>query len=453
MTSGGMTFNAPPGWPKAPDGWTPPAGWTPDPSWPPAPQGWVLWLDAGDDAPLATANGSDDGETSARVHAETPAIDPSEEVEARIRALEKENAQLRERLAGDDSDGLIELDDARILQAVGIYRFHHPLETAAAYKERLAELETRIAGVVRDDRAIEKSELFTFNNSLAQGRRMTSDLARLMLRAYNAEADNALRTLRAGNAVTATRRLEASRVAIAKLGKLMEMRISDAFHSLRVEEIELTADWLMKKQLEREEAREERARLREEQRVQKELDDERARLDKERAHLVNALAVLTSRGETDLDLVSRLDEVIGAIADNDFRAANIRAGYIYVISNEGAFGPGVVKIGLTRRLKPTERINELSGASVPFRFDVHTLFFSEDAVTLENELHRHFAGRALNQTNSRKEFFFATPGEVREVLLSKVGNLLEFSDAAEAVEFRQSVASWPTPSRGRHTVS
>ncbi|MFT2749262.1 DUF4041 domain-containing protein [Clavibacter sp. Sh2036] len=447
-----MTFNPPPGWPRPPATWTPPAGWTPDPSWPPAPRGWVLWLDADPDAHQAPA-GTDEGTPSPPASTEASSANPDDDRDTRLQALEAENARLRERLAGGESEDLIDLDDARVLQAVGIYRFHHPLETAAAYEDRLTDVESRIADVVRDDRAIEKSEMFTFNNSLAQGRRMTTDLARLMLRAYNAEADNALRTLRAGNALTATRRLEASRVAIAKLGKLMEMRISDAFHSLRVEEIELTADWLMKKQVEREEAREERARLREEQRVQKELDEERARLDKERAHLLTALGVLTSQGQTDADLLARLAAVEGAIADNDFRAANIRAGYVYVISNEGAFGPGVVKIGLTRRLKPAERISELSGASVPFRFDVHTLFFSEDAVTLENELHRHFAARALNQANSRKEFFFATPSEVREVLLSKVGNLLEFSDAAEAIEFRQSVASWPTASRGRHAVS
>nr|WP_241992998.1 DUF4041 domain-containing protein [Cryobacterium frigoriphilum] len=363
--------------------------------------------------------------------------------------LEAENAALRQRLASAHGDDLVDLDDARVLQSVGIYRFHHPLETAAAYQNRLDTLETRIADLVREERAIEKSELFTFNNSLAQGRRMTSDLSKLMLRAYNAEADNALRTLKAGNVVTAKRRLDASRTAIARLGALMEMHISDAFHALREEEIELTADWLMKKQLEREDAREVRARIKEENRVQKELDEERSRLDKERSHLANALKSLEEQGQTDEDLVRRLAAVDEAIADNDFRAANIRAGYVYVISNEGAFGPDVVKIGLTRRLTPTDRIAELSGASVPFRFDTHTLFFSEDAVTLENELHKHFADRALNQANSRKEFFFAKPTEVRDVLLQKVGNILEFSDLAEATEYRQSLKSWPASSRPR----
>nr|WP_233198422.1 DUF4041 domain-containing protein [Cryobacterium sp. Y50] len=369
---------------------------------------------------------------------------------ARITFLETENAELRARLAlvSSSGAGYVELDDARVLQDVGIYRYHHPLENAALYRERLESIETQIAEVVTTSRAIVKSNLFTFDNSLAKGRRMTDDLSRLMLRAYNAEADNSIRSLRVGNVLTAKRRLEASRTAIAKIGSLMEMRISDEFHDLRIEEIELTADWLMKRQEEKEAEREERAKLREERRVEKELAEERARLDKEHQHLVNALNAIRAAGNEDPDLELRLAELDTAIAENDYRAANIRAGYIYVISNRGAFGEDVVKIGLTRRLEPTDRVAELSGASVPFRFDIHTLFFSEDAVTLENELHKHFAAQALNQANLRKEFFFASPAEVREVLMEKVGNLLEFREHADATEFMQSVNRWPE-SRGR----
>jgi hypothetical protein len=364
---------------------------------------------------------------------------------ARLTLLEAENAALRSRLdsAGDDADEIVILDDERVLQSVGIYRYHHPLENAIAFKDRLDDLGVRIAELVKSGRAIEKSNMFTFDNSLAKGRKMTGDLAKLMLRAYNAEADNSIRSLRVGNVVTAKRRLEASRTAIAKLGKMMEMRISDDFHALRYEEIELTADWLMKKQEEKEAAREERARLREERLVEKELFEERARLDKERTHIQNALAALQESGGQDPELEAKLADLEEAIAQNDYRAANIRAGYVYVISNRGAFGTNVVKIGLTRRLEPLDRVNELGGASVPFRFDVHALFFSEDAVTLETQLHENFAGRAVNQANSRKEFFFATPAEVREVLTDKVGNLLEFREQAEATEYLQSVRYWP----------
>jgi len=102
-----------------------------------------------------------------------------------------------------------------------------------------------------------------------------------------------------------------------------------------------------------------------------------------------------------------------------------------------------VKIGLTRRLEPLDRIHELGDASVPFRYDVHAMFFSEDAVTLEHELHKHFAARRLNWANDRREFFFATPSDVREVLSQKVGNLLEFVDHAESTEYLQSARYWP----------
>jgi hypothetical protein len=369
--------------------------------------------------------------------------------DVRIALLEGELRALRLQLEAVTSDEAVVLDDERVLQEVGIYRYHHPLETAAAYRDRLKDLSERIATLVKSGKGIQKSEMFTYDGSLAKGRTMTSDLGKLMLRAYNAEADNSLRTLRVGNVVTAKKRLEASRTAIAKLGRMMEMSITDEFHALRLEEIELTADFLMRKQEEKEEAREERARLREERKVAMELAAERERLDKERGHIVNAIENLQAKGGNDPELERRLAELDEAIAQNDYRAANIRAGYVYVISNRGAFGDNVVKIGLTRRLEPLDRVIELGGASVPFRFDVHALFFSEDAVGLETELHQHFADRRLNCVNSRKEFFFAAPAEVREVLEAKVGNLLEFAERVEATEFLQSLRYWPEGRRPR----
>lgn len=434
-----LEFNPPPGWPPPPAGWTPPSGWAPDPSWPTAPEGWQLWLPAD--------GGSTVAEPSIEVAAPSPSVQPSGDRLDRLGILEAENAALRAQLATVSSGEYVPLNDDQILQDIGIYRYHHPLENATQFRNRLDELQSQIATVVKSGQAIVKSNMFAFDNSLAKGRRMSDDLGKLMLRAYNSEADNSVRSLRVGNAVTATSRLERTREAIAKLGAMMEMRISDEYHSLRVQEIELTSDWLMKKQEEREAEREQRAQLREEKRVERELAEERERLDKERSHLVNAIEALRAVGEGSSELEAKLAELDDAIAANDFRAANIRAGYVYVISNRGAFGDRVVKIGLTRRLEPKERVYELGGASVPFRFDIHTLFFSEDAVSLENELHKHFAARALNRANPRKEFFFATPAEVREVLLEKVGNLLEFSEQADATEYFQSVNLWPADER------
>ena len=440
-----LRFNPPPGWPQPPPGWVPPRGWTPDPNWPPPPAGWNLWLDDG------LAESTQELQPVSEESAVPPSLDESPVNMDRISILEAENRELKRRIDAMlvSTGSEVVVNDDAILQEVGVYRYHHPLECAADYQDKLAELNVWIAETVKSGRAIEKSNTFTYDNSLAKGRKMSDDLAKLMLRAYNSEVDSSVRSLRAGNSVTARKRVERSREAIAKLGKMMEMRIRDEFHKLRVYEIELTSDFLVKKQREKEAAREERARLREEKKVAAELAAEREQLDKERSHILNALEALRSNGASDAALEEKLAEIDRAIKQNDYRTANIRAGYVYIISNPGAFGVNVVKIGLTRRLEPMNRVDELGGASVPFRFDIHALFFSEDAVTLEAELHHHFSNRRLNHANTRKEFFFASPSEVKEVLKLKVGNLLEFSEQAEAIDFNQSIQHWPAPQRER----
>jgi hypothetical protein len=111
--------------------------------------------------------------------------------DSRVALLEAENAALRARLEaiGTNADTVVELNDERVLQDVGIYRYHHPLENAVAYRARLDGVGARIAELVKAGTAIEKSNMFTFDGSLSKGRSFTNDLARLMLRAYNAEAE------------------------------------------------------------------------------------------------------------------------------------------------------------------------------------------------------------------------------------------------------------------------
>jgi hypothetical protein len=447
-----LVFSTPPGWPQPPPGWAPPTGWTPNPAWPPAPPGWVFWQPTGPPAG-SIRNGGDENDADAGES--TVATNPGDAVSAELAVLQTDLAHARRDLAETRNklelarEDLIELDDTVALQRAGIYQYHHPLENAEAYRQEFTKLQSAMKDAVRKGEAVLASTMFSYNNSLAAGRKMTSDFSKLMLRAYNAEADNGLRSLRAGNVASAKKRLENAAGTIARLGAMMEMRIAPIYHGIRLREIELTADYLMKVQEEREIARDERDRMREERRAEQEIARERERLDKERAHYLNALQTLAAQGkegEAD-DLHSRLSEIDAAIEHNEFRAANIRAGTVYVISNIGAFGGSVVKIGMTRRLDPFERVRELGDASVPFPYDVHAVFFSKDAVTLENELHKAFADRRVNQVNIRREFFFATPTEVRAALAEKVGNLLEFTEKPEATQYFQSRAQWPETGR------
>jgi hypothetical protein len=359
---------------------------------------------------------------------------------AELAELTGENRKLRDSY----NDALARIDmlgrDVEALHDVGIYTYRHPLENAVAYQDALESIKASIRLQIAEGRAIEVSTRFTFDNSLAKGRKMTADLAKLMLRAYNAEAENCVRYVKAGNLAAAEKRLTGAASSIARYALMMEMHISEEYHALRLRELELTADYQMKVQEEREAAREERARLREEQQAEKELRAERERLEKERAHYAAVLDALTDTGREDerYGLQTKIDEIDGRIAENDYRTANIRAGYVYVISNIGSFGPGIIKIGMTRRLEPMDRVRELDDASVPFGFDVHALFFSDDAVGVENRLHHMFAESRVNRINLRREYFYAKPAEVKIALTQIAGNLLEFTEHADAEQYHAS---------------
>jgi hypothetical protein len=199
---------------------------------------------------------------------------------------------------------------------------------------------------------------------------------------------------------------------------------------------------LQKQAEEKEAERVERERLREERKVQQEIERERARLEKERQHFANALEALVAKGDDAgaARIREQLDDVQRAIEDVDYRAANIRAGYVYVISNLGSFGEEMVKVGMTRRLDPMDRIRELSDASVPFNFDIHALFFSKDAVGIETAMHERLTDRRVNLVNQRREFFRATPLEAKLHLAELAGELLQFQDVPEALEYRESLS-------------
>ncbi|MFE7536053.1 DUF4041 domain-containing protein [Streptomyces rhizosphaericola] len=336
---------------------------------------------------------------------------------------------------------LVTTDETVLLQQAGIYAYHHQLHDAVAYRTRLDSLKAEIKDLARNNQAVLAATDWTVNGSAREGRKMIRDFSKLMLRAYNAEADYAVRTMRPHRLTSLVDRLYKSRETIAKLGATMHIRISDAYHDARVRELRLTADFLQKKDEEKEAQREARAREREEAAAQRELDREREKLNKEVNHYEAALERLRSQGDHDAvrDMEARLAELQQALQDVDARAANVRTGYVYVVSNIGAFGDSIVKIGMTRRLEPLDRVYELSGAAVPFRFDVHALIFSKDAVGLETRLHQEFADRRVNRVNSRKEFFHVTPAEVRTALERFGGeHLVEFSETPQALEWRAS---------------
>ncbi|MEI8315339.1 MAG: DUF4041 domain-containing protein [Verrucomicrobiota bacterium] len=333
-------------------------------------------------------------------------------------------------------------EELAMLQEVGVYKYRHPLTDAVAYQQELAKLEEQIKSMAKTDGgAVLATTDWTVNGSEAKGRVMVRDTSRLLLRAFNAEADNLVRGLKPYKLDAAIDRLKKVADTIERLGKTMSIRVAPLYYTLRVRELELTADFLQKQAVEKEAERLERERLREERKVQLEIERERERLEKERQHYNNALEVIVAKGDEEgaARLREQLKDVQRAIEDVDYREANIRAGYVYVISNIGSFGESMVKVGMTRRLDPMDRIRELSDASVPFNFDVHAMFFSKDAVGIEATMHERLANMRVNTVNRRREFFRTTPLEAKTHLATLAGELLEFRDEPEALEYRQSI--------------
>ena len=339
---------------------------------------------------------------------------------------------------------IVATEDIALLQEAGIYKYRHPLTDTIAYEKTLTRIEDEIKAMARKDGgAILSATNWTVNGSASEGRAMIRDFSKLMLRAFNAEADNLVRGLKPYKLDGALDRLKKVSDTIERLGKTMDIRISSRYFNLRTQELELTSDFLEKQAEEKEAERRERERLREERKVQQEIERERARLEKERQHHANALDALVANG--DMDGANRIRKQLREIDQNlkavDFRAANIRAGYVYLISNIGSFGKNIIKIGMTRRLDPMDRIRELSDASVPFNFDVHALFFSKDAVGIETAMHDRFTDVRVNIVNRRREFFRATPSEAKEHLSELAGELLQFQEVPEAIEYRQSLVA------------
>lgn len=345
---------------------------------------------------------------------------------------------------------LVELDEKILLQEFSLYEPQYDFINSEMYREKLEEIRERQKAMIKSGTATTGATDWTVNGSAAKGRKMVGDTQKLLLRAFNSECEYVTWKVKYNNFESSLKRIEKSYETIKKLGSTMGIEISTEYYELKIEELRLALEYQQKKQEEREKQRELREKQREELALQKEIEEARNKIQKEQAHYLNALktakkSLATATGNDRLNLESKiaeletqLSEVEKNLVNIDYREANQRAGYVYVISNIGSFGENVFKIGMTRRLEPMERINELGGASVPFNFDVHALIFSDDAPKLEAALHRAFENKKLNLVNTRREFFKVELDEIKRVVKENFDKSVEFIDNAEAEQFRES---------------
>lgn len=271
--------------------------------------------------------------------------------------------------------------------------------------------------------------------------KLIKNLVKSAMQTFNTQAKALLDKVTPANYSASIDRLVKQARAVEKSYDCIGLEISSSYFRMWSEQMRLSAEIQKARNLQKELEREHKAELREAARVERELEAERLKLEKEKQHYLIMISSL--EGSDDIENLEqfrqRVEEINRSIEDVDYRKANQRAGYVYVISNIGSFGKGVVKIGMTRRLEPMKRIHELSGASVPFNFDLHALFFSADAVGVETRLHRTFADKRINLVNSKREFFAVSPSDVKAALLNISGSLVEFVEEPAAEQYRETV--------------
>lgn len=364
--------------------------------------------------------------------------------EVEIQKLDKQKEALEE--------DVVELKETKLLQDFGLYEPMYDFAYSSQYQERLCACRDEQKHMVKAGEAAVCSTSWQVNGSLAAGKKMTSDNIKSALLAFNTECENAISKVKFNNYESMKKRIEQIFKKINRMNSTNDIKISDEFLTLKFNELALAYEYSRKKQEEKERAREQREIERENLKVQREIEAERKRIEKEKIHYQNIMARLKEQIKQEKSEARKqfirekidaargeLAELDKALKDVDYRAANERAGYVYVISNIGAFGEGVYKIGMTRRLEPKDRIDELGGASVPFRFDIHAMIFSDDAPKLETALHNAFADRRVNMVNGRKEFFRVPLEEIERVVTENCDQTVDFKYLADAEQYRESL--------------
>lgn len=220
---------------------------------------------------------------------------------------------------------------------------------------------------------------------------------------------------------------------------------------LFVNAIKIEYNYYVKKEQAKQEQLAIREQMRQEAEERRLLEQEKKRIEKEESKYLGEIEKLNeqlqSANESEIDALNkRILELQSQLSDVTIKKDEItalqngKAGNVYIISNLGSFGENIFKIGMTRRLDPQDRINELGSASVPFKFDVHSFIFSDNAVDMEKALHDKLNDKRVNKVNLRKEFFNCTIDELDE-LVTTINPTAEFNRTMIAEEFRQSLSS------------
>lgn len=374
------------------------------------------------------------------------------EISEKINELNNERKELLKEISKRKNEIII-LDDEILMQEFGLYKPLYDFESSDIYKENIEKNREHQKRMVKNKTAVRYFDNWTVDGSKAKGRKMTNDNIKQIIMAFNIECDNLIAKVKYNNILSIEKRIKKTFERLNKLNESNRVELTDEYLDYKLLELEMVYEYQVKKQEEKEEQKRIREEMREEAKMKKELEEAKKNTLKDISHFKKALDALNKQLNSDRlseeelhnlkvkkeELENKINDLNKTLEDIDYRQANQKAGYVYIISNIGAFGKDIYKIGMTRRLEPMDRVDELGDASVPFNFDVHAMIFSEDAPKLENALHKAFEDRKLNMVNSRREFFNVTLEEIEKVIKDNFDKTVEFVREPKAEQYRESL--------------
>ena len=359
--------------------------------------------------------------------------------------VRKETDEVRAQYADKRStlrklEQLVAIYDERISFAeLGVYEPHFDFGDSERYKENIKTVRDRQKVMVSSKEATICPTDWTVDGSRSKGQTMVNRQTRLTMRAFNNECEATIANTRWNNVVAMEKRILNAAKQINSANSSMNLVIHEDYVALRLDELHLTHEYRERLKIEKDE----RGELARTEREEKKLLAEAEAAEREEQKFAELLNRAKNRAGVDEGRIAELESKLAAAQAESKRARAMaqmtRSGYVYIISNIGSFGDDVVKIGLTRRLDPDDRVRELGDASVPFRFDTHAMIYSEDAPALESALHREFSDRRINASNVRKEFFRVTLDEIEGAVGALAPDASFFKDR-EAQEWHETLA-------------
>lgn len=333
----------------------------------------------------------------------------------------------------------------------GIYKPVYDFEKSEEYRVEQNRIIEQQKTMIKSETAAVCNTKWTIDGSEAKGRASTKRFIKLVLRAFNGECNASIAKVKWNNINQIKERIQKSYETLNKLGESSAVYLSYEYLDLKLKEITLEYEYQVKRQEEKEAMRAIQEELREEEKARREFEQAQKQAEKEEETFQRALLkarkeVEKATGELQEQLNAKilvLEKELLSAQEKKERALSMaqqtKRGHVYIISNIGSFGENVYKIGMTRRLEPIDRVRELGDASVPFQFDIHAMIYSDEARTLEAELHKAFTDRKVNMMNYRKEFFNVSLDEI-ENKIGELGFEAEFTILPEAMQFRETLA-------------